>query len=78
MFEYLREKKEDFKAWRRGEKRVASGMRGRVYERKDEVPPSDGVKRSGNKHKLKVSAKVTRADGSVENYVIVDGKPVRV
>jgi hypothetical protein len=71
--------KEDFKAWRRGERRVAPGLRGRVYVRKEDeaAPPDDGVKRSPHKANLKLSARVTRADGTIENYTITDGKAVR-
>ena len=58
MFQFLYGWKEDLKAWRRGERRIATGMRGRVYARKDEPP--DSVKRSGHQVSVKLSARVAR------------------
>ena len=78
MFEFLQRWKEDLKAFRRGERRVAPGMRGRVYERKRDSGPNDGVKRSGHQARVKLSAAVTRAAGGIEHYDIIDGKAVRV
>lgn len=62
---WLSDKWQDFKAWRRGEKRIAKG-RGRVYERKEGgriEPMPAGVAVSA-----KITAKVIRADGSIEEY----------
>lgn len=63
--------REDFKAWRRGEKRVAPrGTTGRVYAKKaEEVPPPSGGGVNVNlpiKGSATLRMKITRADGSVE------------
>lgn len=53
--DFVTEKWNDLKAWRRGETRVApSGTRGRVYAR----------------GKAELEMKVTRADGSVEHIKV--------
>ena len=63
---------ESFKAWRRGEKRVKGTARGRCFVRKNENAEDgvldDGVKRTKSEPILKLKMKVTRADGSVEEY----------
>lgn len=76
---WLRWLVEDYKAWRRKDMRVApKGATGRIYERKDSAT-AQGVKHVASKPTLKrLGAKITRADGTVENYVIKDGKPVRI
>ena len=48
---------EDYKAGKRGEVRVADGMRGRVYEHKEKVAP--GVLTGGAAHHIKAGTKVT-------------------
>lgn len=61
-----RELWEDFKAWRRKERRVRPyGERGRIYERKD-AEPSGGAKRMRALPKATLHMKITRADGTVE------------
>lgn len=64
---------ESFKAWRRGEKRVKGTTRGRCFVRKNVTDTEDGtlddgVKRAKSEPTLKLKMKVTRADGSVEEY----------
>lgn len=61
---WLRTKWEDFKAWRRGEVRVKEG-RGRCYAKKDgeQSGPAQEVSRT---RAATITAKVTRADGSIE------------
>lgn len=60
---WLIEKWQDFKAWRRGEHRIAKG-RGRVYAKKDgsreEIEPARKMPTAT------ITAKVIRADGSIE------------
>lgn len=59
----LRQLWEDFKAWRRGERRIKPG-RGRVYVKKDgsreEIQPAPKTPAAT------MTAKVIRADGSIE------------
>ena len=54
---------EDFKAWRRGEKRINTATRGRVYEKKE--PTGARVVKMVPKIKL-TQMKITRADGTQE------------
>lgn len=76
MFDRLKEWNESRK---RGEKRVApKGQRGRVYAGPKDAPnpPPDGNphKAAIAKGQLKVSARVIRADGTIEDLgVISDG-----
>jgi hypothetical protein len=49
-----------------------------VYERKQGDSPASGVHTSGHRAAVKLSAKVTRANGSIEDYIISDGKTTRV
>lgn len=64
---------EDFKAFRRGERRIAprSITRGRIYERKSVDQPSSGsgfaVRRTP---KATLTMEITRADGTVERVVV--------
>ena len=56
----------DFRAWRRGERRVAPyGARGRIYEKKD--PPS-GAHAVDTKTTYTVLARVIRADGRPDEH----------
>ena len=67
--------KEDFKAWRRGEVRVAEKgvTRGRIYEKRDlEAPvipdkPVGGASMFANAT-ADLEIQITRADGTVETY----------
>ena len=64
MFTRTREFWQNFKAWRRGERRSGPrGARGRVYERK-----SDDGRRVKTKTVFRVTAKVIRADGSPDEF----------
>ena len=57
---------QDFKAWRRGEHRVAvPGVRGRVYMKTDESASATKIK---TKTVFKVKARVIRADGRPDEY----------
>ena len=69
--EYLKTYVEDFKAWRRGERRVAPrGARGRVYEKKN-VEPTSGPSFLFKKEPVAtLTMRVTRADGSVEQVTV--------
>lgn len=60
---WLREKWEDFKAWRRGERRIKPG-RGRVYAKKDGSQTAPEPVQRGPV--ATITAKVTRADGTIE------------
>ncbi len=60
---WLSDKWQDFKAWRRGEKRVRHG-RGRVYAKKDGTREELYLVKTTPVATL--TAKVTRADGTVE------------
>lgn len=63
----FRELKEDLKALRRGEKRIAPfGSTGRVYAKRNPPPTSDGSINPQSEPKLSISARVIRADGKVE------------
>ena len=56
---------EAFKAWRRGEKRVASGVRGRCYTR--EGRPVTGPTKTRAKASAKLaSIRIVRANGDIE------------
>lgn len=60
---------ENFKAWRRGEKRVKGATRGRMYRRPEDTEPSASTKMK-SKATLKVSKiTVIRADGSTEEIL---------
>lgn len=62
---------EGYKAWRRGDKRVAPyGTRGRVFERKNGEPSGGSSVNIGVKPKANLEIKVTRADGRVEVHNI--------
>ncbi len=69
MFKFLRSVWEDCKAWRRGDRRIASRYsRGRIYERRNPDPESpSGIHR---KVKAKGTAtlhmEITRENGDVE------------
>lgn len=57
---------EDFKAWRRGEKRVSKAPRGRVYERKDGKEPLGRVAAKAEPAPQLKQIKIIRADGTEE------------
>ncbi len=58
---------QNFRAWRRGERRVVpSGIRGRVYEQKS--APAAGPTMIDTKTTYKTLAKVIRADGSPDEH----------
>lgn len=68
MFPKLREIKEDIKAYRRGEKRIAPfGSTGRVYAPRKPSPSDGGPINSQTEPKLAISARIIRADGTVED-----------
>ena len=63
----FRELWQDFKAWRRGERRIAPyGTRGRVYEKRD--APSSGAHVIETKTTYMTLAKVIRADGRPDEH----------
>ena len=64
----------NFKAWRRGERRIAPfGTRGRVYEYKD--APSSSAMEIATKTTYTTLARVIRADGRPdEHYDLTEGK----
>ena len=69
---------EDFKAYRRGERRIAPrGARGRIYERKAGPQKRAGWHEAkGGVKKIEVRARVLRASGEVEDLgVISSGRP---
>ena len=69
MFARLREYWQDFKAWRRGEYRVAAyGTRGRVYARRDEEAP-DAPMQVSARTTYKTLAHVIRKDGRPDEYL---------
>ncbi len=74
MFTYLKSLKEDFAAWRRGEKRVgARGSRGRVFVKRDGTPLGAPGAITDRKRTIKVTARVIRAAGGpVEHYNLVE------
>lgn len=57
---------EDFKAWRRGEKRVSDASRGRVYAKRDKGSTSPGSVRS--KATATCEVMVTRKNGEQEFF----------
>lgn len=68
---------EDFKAKRRGEVRVAPGLRGRIYAKKEEIAEA-GDHSAKTKGKAFLHMKITRADGSIEELTVpatVEVKP---
>jgi hypothetical protein len=73
MFHFFRWLKEDFKAWRRGEQRVAPrGIRGRVYERTDQAEAGPLLKAATTKPEVVISAKVYRAaTGEWEDHGVI-------
>ena len=63
--------------WRRGDRRIAPrGVRGRVYRNPADDAPS-GVKIPVDA-KMNLSAKVTRADGTIEDYQIMPDGTVKL
>ena len=63
----FREMWQNFKAWRRGERRIApSGTRGRVYAQKD--APSSGAHEIETKTTYTTLARVIRADGRPDEH----------
>lgn len=73
--DYLKTFLEDFKASRRGEKRIAPrNVRGRVYAKKagDETAAAEGGMQIVVKKEpvATLTMKVTRADGSVETITV--------
>lgn len=72
-FSLLRWLWEDWKAYRRGERRIAPrGSRGRIYEKK-----SGGTSQPGHRHmrggvkEIEVTARKIHADGTVEDLGVV-------
>lgn len=62
---------EDFKAWRRGEQRVAPrSQSGRVYARNDRVEAPGGAHNVSARATAVCRAKITRADGTVEHVTL--------
>ncbi len=61
MWYWLRRLKEDFKAWRRDEVRVAPGLRGRVYMRKSDLVPKEPGVRTKTRPEAKIKTRVYRA-----------------
>ena len=59
---------ERFKAWRRGDKKVKGAERGRCFVREEGKGEVNDKIRIGAMPTLKVTAKVTRVDGSIEEY----------
>lgn len=57
-----------YMAWRRKEKRVSAASRGRVYERLNSELPDNSVIAALNQKCVIISAKITRADGSIEHH----------
>ncbi len=66
--------REDFWAWRRGERRVgARGSRGRVFVKRDGTPHGAPGAKVDIKRVVKITARVTRAAGGpAENYVLTN------
>ena len=63
----FRETWQNFKAWRRGERRIApAGTRGRVYEQKN--PSSSGAHKVETKTTYTTLARVIRADGRPDEH----------
>jgi len=75
VLQYLRSFWEDFKAFRRGERRVAprSCHRGRIYAPRNLIPESSSggigfnVKRAPQ---ATLTMRITRLDGTVETHVV--------
>lgn len=65
----LKELVSDFRAWRRGEKRVAPyGSRGRVYEKKSgNAGSGPSLNRTKAEPKATLHMKIMRADGTIEH-----------
>lgn len=65
---------ESFKAWRRGERRVAPhGVRGRVYEKKDpqhDTTGSGGGREISSRGTATLHMKVLRQDGTSEEIEV--------
>jgi len=61
---------EDFKAWRRGERRIKGAVRGRCFEPIEPSAPSNGahVAQSKSTPRL-VGIKVIRKDGTTEEIL---------
>ena len=65
----IRELIQDFKAWRRGEVRVARGLRGRTHMRKSDIQAageqgSSSVVKAPHKTTVRMTARHIHADGS--------------
>ncbi len=74
MFVYLKSLREDFAAWRRGERRVgARGSRGRVFVKRDGTPSDPAGAVEERKRTIKLTARVFRAAGGpIEHYNLVE------
>ncbi len=60
---------QDFKAWRRGERRIgAYGARGRIWEKRNPVVPPSTATKVNAKTVYKTLAKVIRADGRPDEH----------
>ena len=65
---YFRRLWEDYKAYRRGERRVApKNVRGRIYAR---AASTSGGTQIGATPKASLEITITRADGSVEKQIV--------
>ena len=68
----FREFLSDFRAFRRGERRIApAGATGRVYERKNAPDEGSGTNRNASgRGTATLTMKITRADGTVETRIV--------
>ena len=66
---YIRGVWQDYKAWRRGERRIGSyGARGRIWEKRNLVVPPSTATRVNTKTVYKTLARVIRADGRPDEH----------
>ena len=69
MSTYIRGVWQDYKAWRRGERRIGSyGARGRIWEKRNPVVPPPTDTKVNTKTVYKTLARVIRADGRPDEY----------
>ena len=66
---------EDYKAWKRGERRVgARGSRGRVYERKEGYQPAPNAGSTTRSRSVTLTARVFRKNGGPVEYYDLNSK----
>lgn len=74
IFWWFVERKDDVKAWTRGERRIASGRRGRCFEKKNPIDnngkPGNAIQAEAHGHGT-LAIRVIRKNGDIEDHGVV-------